>query len=157
MQLRQCSGPAARIPSALASAKESVALAFDETWGYTHMDSDSDIGVVCDWTGVSSGVDVPTCAKGTCSGHNADDKLPFDLSAVSSKLSKATTNQEFYNWLSPTNPDLPYVYDSFKYEHCMQSGVDIGGSNQESSDNTPPTSGPDATPETFTVATGAGM
>jgi hypothetical protein len=127
---------------AVASAKVEVAMAFDETWGYTHLDSDSDIGVVCDWSSVSAAdpTSVPACTKGTCSGHHAGDKLPFDLSAVSSSLSRATTNQELYDWLSPTNPSLPYVYDSFKYAHCMAAGVDVGGSSgaQDDTDDTPP-------------------
>mmetsp|Transcript_18790 Transcript_18790/g.24479 ORF Transcript_18790/g.24479 Transcript_18790/m.24479 type:complete len:306 (-) Transcript_18790:241-1158(-) len=101
---------------------------FDETWGYDHIDSDSDIGVTCDWTNVdeSDVLSMPTCIKGECSGHAADDVIPFDLSGVSSDLSATTTNQEFYDWLSPTNDDLTYVYDSFNYEHCESAGVTIG-------------------------------
>jgi len=126
---------------AVASAKDNVTMPFDETWGYSHMDSDSDIGVVCDWSSVSASdpTSVPVCTKGTCSGHKANDKLPFDLSAVSKKLGKGTTNQELYDWLSPTNPNIPYVYDTFKYEHCMAAGVDVGDSSgvQDDTDDIP--------------------
>jgi hypothetical protein len=104
----------------LASSDSDFYLAFDETWGYDHIDSDSDMGVSCDWTDVDTtdALSMPTCVKMTCEGHNADDVVPFDLSAISSSLSATTTNQEFYDWLSPVNDDIPYVYDTFTYEQC---------------------------------------
>jgi hypothetical protein len=108
------------------SSSSSSAMPFDETWGYEHIDSDSDMGTICDWNDVSDYSDtlsMPTCVAGTCSGHLADDVIPFDLSGYSSTLSAETTNQEFYDWLSPTNEDLPYVYDSFNYDQCGVTGI----------------------------------
>lgn len=34
--------------------------------------------MVCDWSAVRDGtLDMPTCTKGICGGHNEDDILPF--------------------------------------------------------------------------------
>ena len=108
-------------------ADASDVMSFDETFGYTHVDADSDLGVVCDWSGVKEGsLDLPSCVKGTCEGHNSDDVIPFDLHEISSALSKKTTNVEFYKWLDPLNDDIPYVYDNFKYDHCAEQGIYIG-------------------------------
>ena len=105
----------------------SGAMTLDETWGYTHVDADSDLGVICDWTDVAEdSLDLPSCIKGTCEGHNADDVIPFDLHAISKALSEKTTNQEFYTWLDPLNDDIPYVYDTFEYNHCAEQGILIG-------------------------------
>ena len=130
---------------AVSSAKFPTAMAFDETWGYTHMDADSDLGVVCDWSDVGDGdaaslMSLPTCLKATCPGHGSDDVIPFDLSAASDRLSSATTNAEFYAWLAPTNDHVPYVYDTFKYEHCEATGVLIGAEVDDdgSSPSAPP-------------------
>ena len=102
------------------------------------MDSDSDLGVICDWSSVDSSdaTSLPTCTAGICSGHKADDELPFDISAatategqsLSKTLSAKVTNQQLYDWLDPTNDAIPYVYDSFKYEHCAEQGIYIGSS-----------------------------
>ena len=127
---------------AIASEAYPKKLGFDETWGYTHSGADSDLGMVCDWTDVKSDTDMPSCVKGTCDGHHSKDVLPFDLSAVSAALSKSTTNIEFYDFLSPTNPDLPYVYDSFKYEHCESLSINIGDGIEDDDDGPPPTGGP---------------
>lgn len=84
----------------------------NETWGYTHIRNlPSDTGVVCDWTG-TSGMELPTCTKGTCTGHRADDLLPMVLNDATGKP-KRMTNQEFYDFTSPLNSLLPYMYDSF--------------------------------------------
>mmetsp|Transcript_17451 Transcript_17451/g.32044 ORF Transcript_17451/g.32044 Transcript_17451/m.32044 type:complete len:688 (+) Transcript_17451:35-2098(+) len=125
-----------------ASKKDDTALSFNQTWGYTHVSADSDTNVVCDWSDLDAATGLPTCTSGvTCSGHNAEDVLPFDLSALSRGLSAATTNQDFYDWLDPTNADIPYVYDSFKYEHCSAMGLDIGAEvDDDTIDGTPPKS-----------------
>jgi hypothetical protein len=105
----------------------SGAMTLDETWGYTHVDADSDLGVVCDWAEVDEeSLELPSCIKGTCEGHSADDVLPFDLHAISSALSKKTTNAEFFSWLDPLNDNIPYVYDNFDYNHCAEQDIYIG-------------------------------
>lgn len=80
----------------------------DETWDYSHQTMiASDTGVVCDWEGVS-GLERPTCFRGTCPGHRAEDILPFQ--------DYPYTNVEFYaNITSPWSPHLTYVYDSLTY------------------------------------------
>jgi hypothetical protein len=81
-----------------------------ETWGYDHESAlASDTRVVCDWSGVED-MQLPTCTKGTCPGHHADDLLPMgDFLGEG----ETYTNWEFYEFTSPSNDDLPYVYDSF--------------------------------------------
>jgi hypothetical protein len=112
----------------VSSDKAPLEMSFDETWGYLDIDSDSDSATVCDWSNVDAtdATSMPSCIKSVCSGHAADDVLPFDLSAMSQSLSATTTNQEFYDYLSPTNDDIPYVYDTFKYEKCAETGIKIG-------------------------------
>ena len=63
--------------------EEGFISGFDQTWGYEHVASASDTNVVCDWSGVSSSTDMPSCTKGTCPGHKADDTLPFTVSTHS--------------------------------------------------------------------------
>lgn len=53
---------------------------FDETWGYDHVLSVGNTGLVCDWTGVSEdSLGMPTCALDICGGHNGGDTLPFEV------------------------------------------------------------------------------
>ena len=53
----------------------------------------------------------------TCSGHEADGTLPFgDVDGFS------FTNQEYYNYLDPSEGNTPYVYDSFRWSHCESLG-----------------------------------
>jgi hypothetical protein len=35
---------------------------------------------------------------------------------------KVYTNEELYEKLDPNNPNLPYVYDNFRYHHCEVLG-----------------------------------
>ena len=36
--------------------------------------------MICDWSDVREGtLDMPTCIKGICGGHNAKDLLPFQI------------------------------------------------------------------------------
>lgn len=62
---------------------------------------------MCDWSNLDSITGLPTCSTGTCSGHNADDILPFDLSGLSRGLNAGSTNQDFYDFLDPSNDDIP--------------------------------------------------
>ena len=86
----------------------------DETWGYMHVTTglDSDTHAVCNWTGVE-GMGMPSCDLGaTCPGHHEDDLLPFDLwESQPHKFS----NSEFYNYTSPLNKHVPYVYDRLTF------------------------------------------
>ena len=93
---------------------------FDETWDYTHDSmAPSDTGTVCDWDGINDGDEtLPTCSPGVCSGHSADDVIPFKIDG------KDFTNQEFYEWMKPFNPDTPYVYDSFEWSWCSEFSSD---------------------------------
>ncbi|CAM9098436.1 unnamed protein product [Heterosigma akashiwo] len=88
---------------------------FNETWGYTHEDYiPTDNGWVCDWSSVE-GWGLPTCVQGTCSGHHANDVLEFKFANFPGR---EFTNQELYNFIEPTNIDLPYMYDSYNWDHC---------------------------------------
>uniref|UniRef100_A0A7S4DBP2 Tyrosinase copper-binding domain-containing protein n=2 Tax=Heterosigma akashiwo TaxID=2829 RepID=A0A7S4DBP2_HETAK len=88
---------------------------FDETWGYVHdYTVASDNGWVCDWSAVE-GYGLPECVQGTCPGHNADDVLEFKFANFPGRT---FTNQELYDFIEPTNIDLPYMYDSYNWDHC---------------------------------------
>ena len=102
---------------------KSPEVALDETWGFDHMNAASDVGVVCDWSQVDAGVDtLPTCTAELCEGHGASDLIPF-----TNFLGKGETytNHQFYDFMEPNNDELPYVYDSFEYEHCDAIGVSM--------------------------------
>ena len=102
---------------------KSPEIALDETWGFAHMNAASDVGVVCDWSQVDAGVDtLPTCTAELCEGHGASDLIPF-----TNFLGKGETytNHQFYDFMEPNNDELPYVYDSFEYEHCDAIGVSM--------------------------------
>merc|ERR1712022_59008 len=53
-------------------------LVLTETWGYSHsrVGISSDLHMVCDWS-EQEGYGKPYCYRDTCSGHKADDILPF--------------------------------------------------------------------------------
>ena len=91
---------------------------FDQTWGYTlPSDTPSDWGKVCHWDALTADNKLPVCETATCPGHNADDVVP---------AMPEFTNQEFYEFMDPFNPALPYVYDNFHFKHCGRLGYDIG-------------------------------
>ena len=53
---------------------------FDEAWGYDRGETVGETGTVCDWSGVRDGtLDMPTCIKDICGGHNPEDVLPFKI------------------------------------------------------------------------------
>jgi hypothetical protein len=56
----------------------------------------------------------------SCSGHGEDDALVFG--AVDGM---SFTNGQYYAYLDPSSSSLPYVYDNFKWDHCLDLGVDI--------------------------------
>jgi len=95
-------------------------MTFDDTWEYTHITSVlSDTRVVCDWsaveaeeaaTGATNVFAKPECYQNTtCPGHKADDVLPF--TGLSWATDVTFTNAQFYTAISPSNTNLPYVYD----------------------------------------------
>jgi len=98
---------------------------FDETWGYQHKDHiASDNGWVCDWSDVEGWLDVPNCEDSfACSGHAVDDVLEF---AFTGNLAGRTfTNQEYYDFMHPFTEDLPYLYDNYDFDHCLEQGYDF--------------------------------
>ena len=70
---------------------------------------------------------MPRCYEGICAGHNADDLLPFGNFSLPQRARPKRpgggfSNLEFYEFTAPHNPDLPYVYDNFAWEHCERAG-----------------------------------
>ena len=104
--------------------KESGEVDFDESWGYAHSTQlPSDTGVVCDWSDVTPGsLELPDCAKATCSGHKYEDELPFkDLITDQDGL---FTNGDFYHHVtSPFSSRLPYAYDTLTSWPGCPTGV----------------------------------
>jgi len=90
--------------------------ALNETWGYTHLTKStggapSDTHMVCDWSNVS-GMELPTCTLGSCSGHHEHDVLPMSNFL---NMNETYTNRQFYDFMHPLNDDLPYTYDTFDF------------------------------------------
>jgi hypothetical protein len=81
----------------------------NETWGYRHDTIASDTHRVCDWDNVT-GMELPTCVKGTCPGHKEYDVMPMGDFL---NRGETYTNRQFYEFTWPYNDDLPYVYDSY--------------------------------------------
>mmetsp|Transcript_109923 Transcript_109923/g.319886 ORF Transcript_109923/g.319886 Transcript_109923/m.319886 type:complete len:864 (+) Transcript_109923:2-2593(+) len=59
-------------------------------------------------------------AGGSCYGHGPDDVMSwrnlFDTD------DHYYTNRELYNYLAPGSEELPYIYDSFLWPHCVSEG-----------------------------------
>ena len=104
----------------------------EETWGYDHalVNVASDTHLVCDWSRVDQGVaTMPACEKGTCSGHRADDLLPWGDFLDEGET---YTNYGFYEFMSPENDDFPYVYDSLtEWPGCEAQGIYFGQSGSD--------------------------
>lgn len=58
----------------------------------------------------------------SCSGHEENDILEF-----SNFLNKGETytNADFYTFLHPWNEELPYVYDTYDFDYCIEEGYDF--------------------------------
>jgi len=97
----------------------------DETWGYTHKTHvASDSGWVCDWSDVKEELDMPVCSQTfACSGHDLDDEL--ELTFINTLEGRTFTNGEFYDFMHPFNEELPYMYDNYDYDHCLEQGYDF--------------------------------
>ena len=86
-------------------------LTLDATYGYEHSNNIlSDTNTVCDWSGVDVDVGMPSCVKGTCPGHKADDLLPFE-SVLGERGQTFYSNTDFWTEIAPSSGTLPYVYD----------------------------------------------
>ncbi|CAN0073283.1 unnamed protein product [Ascophyllum nodosum] len=104
---------------------------FDETWGYWHHPGVAgDTGTVCDWSAVRPGtLDMPSCFKKTCGGHNADDVLPFEV-RIKGEVRKMT-NVEWLEFIYPETEDLPYLYNEYNWNHCEAAGSPVGPSSND--------------------------
>lgn len=101
---------------------------FDETWGFpAYYKSNPEIYLSgrCDWSNVR-GVDdltLPTCdSSADCYGHQEDDLLEFSNFI---NKNETYTNREFYTFIHPWSEDVPYTYDTFDYDYCVDDGYDL--------------------------------
>ena len=101
-------------------------IAYDETWGYDHVNVMSDTHRVCDWTN-ATGLELPTCAPGVCPGHREDDVLPFEY-VFGAGGQQYYSNAEFYAEISPSNDEMPYVYDKLQTWPGCEGGTMSFGS-----------------------------
>jgi hypothetical protein len=121
-----------RLSSAAAAAAGDASGELDETWGYAHSTkASSDTSLVCDWASVDLAADasaLPTCAKdATCNGHQKDSITPFDVAMADGVTStKGLTNLAMFDFLSPSNDQLPYTYADFSWSHCDAEGLRFG-------------------------------
>jgi len=108
-------GNAERYVQLIRILKQEGVIDFNETWGYTHINSASDTHVVCNWTEADASEDefaMPTCTSGICSGHKEEDLLPFtDLTSDQTSL---YSNGAFWDLISPLEDNTPYAYDGLK-------------------------------------------
>jgi hypothetical protein len=117
-------GNAERFVMYLRVLKKRGDFEFDETWKYAHsVDVPSDTGMVCDWSGVSNNIEMPTCVKDTCPGHREFDLLPF-TKLYKEQGEQLITNAELYSRVDPFHDKLPYAYDSLSYwEACKDHSL----------------------------------
>ena len=107
-------------------AKHRGAAILNEAWGYDHETTmPSDTHIVCDWSGVEDhGQDeafLPTCSEAVCPGQGENDLLPF---WNFTGKGETYTNREFYNFTSPYNDELPYVYETLMHwEGCAAQNL----------------------------------
>ena len=96
---------------------------WDESWGYSTANNRYLQGE-CDWSAVESADDLtlPSCEWGVdviCSGHNEYDELEF---GNFQGLGEVYTNHDFYGYIAPWNTSLPYIYDSYDFQYCIDEG-----------------------------------
>ena len=102
-------------------------------------------------------------AQSECKGHHADDLMPFGTALVQdheySVLAAGTlTLGELYKMMDPNKDALPYVYDSFEWDHCTSIGFDFRNGLQPSQSDadlwtTPKTAGATAVTQDNIIAT----
>ena len=70
-----------------------------------------------------------TSIASSCYGHSKHDVIPFQFSIKTSDDTNYTqkfyTNHEVLEMASPESPTLPYVYDTFEWNHCKDAGYDF--------------------------------
>lgn len=99
---------------------DSFLALFSTDWGYQHDRTASDTEHRCDWDGVT-GMEMPNCYSGTCPGHKADDLLPMGNFL---DQNETYSNQDFFDFTSPQNSDLPYIYDNFdSWPACTEQNI----------------------------------
>lgn len=104
---------------------ESQSWPLDETWGYSHGSVIGETGVICNWDDVREGtMDMPTCVRGICGGHKEGDLLPFKIRLHGETV--MLTNAEWLNFLYPENESLPYMFNEYRWDHCVAQGFDFG-------------------------------
>mmetsp|Transcript_33914 Transcript_33914/g.61626 ORF Transcript_33914/g.61626 Transcript_33914/m.61626 type:complete len:372 (-) Transcript_33914:529-1644(-) len=68
-------------------------------------------------------------ANQQCHGHQPDDLLPFTLNMDDgdSTPKRAYTNRDMLTIGDPSSPSfiLPYVYDGYSWDHCLEEGYDF--------------------------------
>eukprot|EP00640_Fibrocapsa_japonica_P000537 CAMPEP_0113952822 /NCGR_PEP_ID=MMETSP1339-20121228/90638_1 /TAXON_ID=94617 /ORGANISM="Fibrocapsa japonica" /LENGTH=1284 /DNA_ID=CAMNT_0000961487 /DNA_START=143 /DNA_END=3997 /DNA_ORIENTATION=- /assembly_acc=CAM_ASM_000762 len=67
-------------------------------------------------------------AEQACTGHGPNDLLPWQLNMDDGDdYKKQYTNLQMYTAINPTqaNFSLPFVYDQFKWDHCVEEGYDF--------------------------------
>ena len=69
--------------------------------------------MVCDWAN-ASGLALPSCTQGeSCPGHREFDLLPY--TDLWPDQTQRLTNRELYEYTSPSNTEMPYVYGKVLY------------------------------------------
>jgi hypothetical protein len=98
---------------------------FNGTWGWPEYDVSNGGAYLygrCDWSAVTSVTDLtlPNCTMGElCSGHNEEDTLEFGNFLSNNDN---YTNGEFFKFIHPWTSTLPYTYDTFDYDYCVDQG-----------------------------------
>eukprot|EP00752_Nemacystus_decipiens_P005412 g4907.t1 len=88
--------------------------------------------------GDGSTTDIKLSTYGDCAGHGGGDVFPFSLldtdidgwtikTGIKGNVEHGNklTNREVLAALDPSANMLPYVYDTFKWDHCLEAGVDF--------------------------------
>ena len=58
----------------------------------------------------------------SCYGHGQNDLLDFSNFLGNDDT---YTNIGFYDFIHPWNNNLPYTYDTYDFDYCVQQGVEI--------------------------------
>lgn len=66
-----------------------------------------------------------TALEANCTGHAANDYVPFAFAMAQFDQQKIYTNLEIYNFADPVQGLAPYVYDHFDWDHCSEMGFDF--------------------------------
>ena len=61
-----------------------------------------------------------TTGEAACGGHGYHDLLPFQ-NLLDEHTPHAYSNEQLQRIFHPHNPALPYVYDSFSWDHCSET------------------------------------